>query len=146
MKLILLIHGPNLNMLGKRDVKHYGALTLKELEREVTAVAKRHGLKIRAFQSNHEGGIIDFLQKEAPKVAGILINPGAYTHYSYAIHDALLDTKLPAIEVHLSKVTEREDWRAKSVTAPACVAVFAGKAARSYVEAVERMAKLLNNK
>ena len=142
MKTILLIHGPNLNMLGKRDAKHYGALTLKELERQVASAAKKHGLKVKAFQSNYEGGIIDFLQKNAPKAAGILINPGAYTHYSYAIHDALLDTKLPAIEVHLSKVTEREDWRAKSVTAPACVKVFSGEGVVSYVRAIEEIARI----
>ena len=146
MKTILLVHGPNLNMLGKRDAKHYGALTLKELEKQVAAAAKKHGLKVKAFQSNYEGGIIDFLQKNSPKAAGILINPGAYTHYSYAIHDALLDTKLPAIEVHLSKITEREDWRAKSVIASVCVAVFAGKKVESYLEAVEELAKRLNDK
>ena len=140
MKTILLIHGANLNMLGKRDASHYGSLTLPELEKQVAAAAKKHGLKVKAFQSNYEGGIIDFLQKHSPKAAGISINPGAYTHYSYAIHDALVDTKLPAIEVHLSKVTEREDWRAKSVTAPACVAVFAGEKVGSYVKAVEALA------
>lgn len=130
-------------MLGKRDAKHYGSLTLKELEKQVTAAAKKHGLTVKAFQSNYEGGIIDFLQMNAPKAAGILINPGAYTHYSYAIHDALLDTKLPAIEIHLSKVTEREDWRSKSVTAPACLAVYAGKKVESYVEAVGKLAEVI---
>ena len=143
---ILLIHGANLNMLGKRDQSHYGALTLKELEKQVVDAAKKHGLKVKAFQSNYEGGIIDFLQKNASKAAGILINPGAYTHYSYAIHDALLDTKLPAIEVHLSKVTEREDWRSKSVTAAACVGVCAGKKLESYLEAVEKLKEILNDK
>ena len=103
----------------------------------------KHGLKVKAFQSNYEGGIIDFLQKNAPKAAGILINPGAYTHYSYAIRDALLDTKLPAIEVHLSKVTEREDWRAKPVTAAACVAVCAGEKGERYKLAVEKLAEIL---
>lgn len=142
-KSILLVHGPNLNMLGKRDRSHYGALTLKELEKKVTVAAKKHGLKVKAFQSNYEGGIIDFLQKNAPKAAGILINPGAYTHYSYAIHDALLDTKLPVIEVHLSKVQEREDWRAKSVIAPACVAVCGGKKVESYVEAVGKLVEIV---
>ena len=144
MKTILLIHGANLNMLGKRDAKHYGHLTLKELEKQVASAAKKHRLKVKAFQSNYEGGIIDFLQKNSPKAAGILINPGAYTHYSYAIHDALIDTKLPAIEVHLSKVTEREDWRAKSVTAPACVAVFSDEQEESYRKAVSELAKRLS--
>ena len=143
MKTILLIHGANLNMLGKRDTKHYGSLTLKELEKQVTVVAKKHGFTVKAFQSNYEGGIIDFLQMNSPKAVGILINPGAYTHYSYAIHDALLDTKLPAIEVHLSKVTEREDWRAKSVIAPACVGVYAGKKVESYLEALEELARIM---
>lgn len=143
MKLILLVHGANLNMLGKRDTKHYGFLTLKELEKQVMAAAKKHGLKVKAFQSNYEGGIIDFLQKNAPKACGILINAGAYTHYSYAIHDALLDTKLPAIEVHLSKVAEREEWRAKSVIAPACVGVFAGEKVQSYLKALEELARIM---
>ena len=143
MKTILLIHGPNLNMLGRRDAKHYGSLTLPTLVQKVAAAAKGHGLRVKAYQSNYEGGIIDFLQKNAPKAAGVIINPGAYTHYSYAIHDALLDTKLPAIEVHLSKVTERESWRAKSVTAPACIAVFAGEKEKSYEKAVTEMARVL---
>ena len=128
-------------MLGKRDQSHYGTLTLKELEKKVSEEAKRYGLKVKAFQSNYEGGIIDFLQKNAPKASGILINAGAYTHYSYAIHDALLDTKLPAIEVHLSKVTEREDWRSKSVIAEACVGVFAGRKVEGYMLAVEKLAE-----
>ncbi|MEK7169951.1 MAG: type II 3-dehydroquinate dehydratase [Patescibacteria group bacterium] len=143
MKLILLIHGANLNMLGKRDQSHYGTLTLQELEKQVSEAAKRHGLKVKAFQSNDEGGIIDFLQKNAAIAAGILINAGAYTHYSYAIHDALADTKLPAIEVHLSRVTEREEWRAKSVLAPACVAVFSGEREESYRKAVNELANRL---
>ena len=128
-------------MLGKRDQSHYGTLTLKELEKKVSEEAKRYGLKVKAFQSNYEGGIIDFLQKNAPKASGILINAGAYTHYSYAIHDALLDTKLPAIEVHLSKVTEREDWRSKSVIAEACVGVFAGRKVEGSMLAVEKLAE-----
>jgi len=143
MKTILLIHGANLNMLGKRDQGHYGTLTLKALETHVAKVAKTCGLKVKAFQSNYEGGIIGFLQKNAPKASGIIINPGAYTHYSYAIHDALLDTKLPAIEVHLSEVKNREEWRATSVTAPACVAVFAGEKEKSYEKAVKELKSVL---
>lgn len=142
-KIILLVHGANLNMLGKRDVRHYGSLTLKELERKVTTVAKKSGLSIKTFQSNSEGEIINFLQKNAPKASGVIINPGAYTHYSYAIHDALVDTKLPAVEVHLSKIKEREDWRAKSVTASACVAVFEGEKEKSYENAVEKLSKIV---
>lgn len=128
-------------MLGARDPKHYGSLTLKELEKQVATEAKKHGLAVMAFQSNYEGGIIDFLQKNAVVASGILINAGAYTHYSYAIHDALVDTKLPTVEVHISKVSDREEWRKKSVIAPACVAVFAGEKVESYRKALGELAK-----
>jgi 3-dehydroquinate dehydratase-2 len=136
MATLLLIHGPNLNLLGKREEKHYGSKTLADLEALVLAEAKNVGLELKAFQSNHEGALIDWIQKESPRAAGIIINPGALTHYSYALHDALLDTKLPAVEVHLSDVGTREEWRRNSVTAPACIAVIAGKKEGGYAEAV----------
>ncbi|MEN9561265.1 MAG: hypothetical protein RIQ56_538, partial [Candidatus Parcubacteria bacterium] len=127
MKKILLIHGPNLNKLGTRDASHYGSLTLKSIEDLVTAEAEKMDLQVRIFQSNHEGELIDFIQKESPEAAGIIINPGAFTHYSYALHDALLDSKIPCVEVHLSDIKSRETWRQNSVTAPACVAQISGK-------------------
>lgn len=122
-------------MLGARAHEYYGTLTLRDIELLVEEEAKRVGYATVAFQSNHEGALIDFLQKERGNVDGIVINPGAFTHYSYALHDALVDTKLPCVEVHLSDIATREDWRKISVTAPACIAQVKGKKEQGYVEA-----------
>ena len=137
MATVLLIHGPNLNLLGAREPRHYGSKTLKDIEAEVAATAKKLGHTVTAFQSNHEGAIIDFLQKESPKAGGVIINPGALTHYSYALYDALRDTKLPAVEVHLSDISSREEWRHVSVTSPACIAQISGKKEQGYAEALQ---------
>ena len=137
MKTFLLIHGPNLNFLGKRDKKIYGTLSLKELESKVKIHAKNFGFKVLSFQSNFEGALIDFLQKSGHSADGIIINPGALTHYSYSLHDALLDANLPAVEVHLSEIKHRESWRKKSVTAPACKKLIFGKGIKGYFEAIE---------
>ena len=104
MATLLLIHGPNLNRLGKRDAAQYGTKTLADIEALVASEAKKLGHTVKAFQSNHEGALIDFLQAESGNAAGIIANLGAFTHYSYALHDALVDTGLPAVEVHLSDV------------------------------------------
>ena len=141
MKTLLIIHGPNLNMLGKRDPKHYGRLTLKSLEKKVKRAAILSGFQVKTFQSNHEGALIDFLQKQANQSDAVIINPGALAHYSYALHDALLDSKLPAVEVHLSKITKREIWRRKSVTAPACLKVISGKKENGYLEAIDILSR-----
>lgn len=137
LKKILLIHGPNLNLLGKRDQSIYGRLSLTEVEELTAREAHQHGLDLTTFQSNHEGDLIDFIQKEGPYSIGIIINPGAFTHYSYAIHDALVDTKLPIVEVHLSMLSQREPWRRNSVTASACIKMIEGKKEMGYIEAVE---------
>ncbi len=144
MKKILLIHGPNLNRLGRRDPKHYGTITLPELEACVREAAQKKGYELEAFQSNHEGALIDWIQEKSDSAAGILINPGALTHSSYALHDALLDTGLPCVELHLSDLSQREDWRQKSVTAPACMAVRQGKGKDSYLEGLELLTTPLN--
>lgn len=136
MATILLIHGPNLNRLGKRDAVQYGSKTLLEIEATVKVEAEKSGLAVKTFQSNHEGALIDFLQAESGNAAGIIANLGAFTHYSYALHDALVDTGLPAVEVHLSDVNAREAWRKVSVTAPACIGQIAGKKEAGYVEAL----------
>jgi len=136
MVTILLVHGPNLNMLGRRDSEHYGSKKLKEIEKLLEDEARKADFDIKSFQSNHEGALIDFLQKESGDAAGIIINPGAFAHYSYALHDALLDTGLPAVEVHLSDVNAREEWRKKSVIGPACVGVISGKKEKGYTEAL----------
>ena len=143
MKTILLIHGPNLNFLGRRDAKHYGLLTLKMLESKVRSNAKKRGFVIKAYQSNYEGALIDFLQKHSRGSAGIVINPGALTHYSYVLYDALIDANLPAIEVHLSDVKNREKFRKISVTARACRKVISGKKLEGYLEAIDYLAKLI---
>ncbi|MBI2613051.1 3-dehydroquinate dehydratase [Candidatus Kaiserbacteria bacterium] len=136
MGTILLIHGPNLNLLGKRDSAHYGTTALADIEKLVSSEAKRLGLDVKTFQSNHEGALIDWLQQESPNASGIIINPGALTHYSYALHDALVDTSLPCVEVHLSDVNAREEWRRVSVTAPACIGLVSGKKEQGYIEAL----------
>ena len=133
-------------MLGKRDTKEYGSATLADIENLVSDEARKSGHTVKAFQSNVEGELINFLQKESSQAAGIIINPGAFTHYSYALHDALLDTKLPAVEVHLSDITSREEWRQVSVTAPACIGVVSGKKEKGYQEALELLlSKLTTN-
>jgi 3-dehydroquinate dehydratase-2 len=132
--------------LGKRDSSHYGAMSLADIEKTVADEAKKSGHEIKAYQSNHEGALIDFLQKESPSSAGILINAGALTHNSYALHDALLDTKLPAVEVHLSDINAREEWRQRSVIAPACIGVVAGKKEAGYLEALELLLSKLETR
>ena len=145
MAIILLIHGPNLNRLGKRDASNYGSKTLADIEALVTAEAEKLGHSVKTFQSNHEGALIDYLQNESGNADGIIINPGALTHYSYSLLDAITDTGLPCVEVHLSDINSREEWRKISVTAPACIAQISGRKEAGYVEALmllnERLAK-----
>lgn len=141
MATILLVHGPNLNLLGRRDTAHYGSKTLKDIEDLMQDAAQKAGHTVMAFQSNHEGALVDFLQKESSRATGIIINPGALTHYSYTLHDALRDTKLPAVEVHLSDINSREEWRKVSVTSPACIAQVSGKKEAGYLEALEILQK-----
>lgn len=136
-KKILLLHGPNLNLLGIRDVVHYGQGSLEDLECYVSEMAKKLGYQLSCHQSNSEGRLIDLLQVKSACHAGIIINPGALSHYSYALHDALVDTKLPVVEVHLSNLAEREAWRQQSVTAAACMASIQGKKWAGYREALE---------
>ncbi len=140
METLLLIHGPNLNQLGTRDAALYGSKTLANIERLVSDEAEKLGLTVKSFQSNHEGALIDYLQNEGGTAAGIIINPGALTHYSYALYDALVDTGLPCVEVHLSDISSREPWRQVSVTSPACIAQIRGKKEVGYVEALTLLA------
>ena len=145
MRNILLIHGVNLNALGKRDPAHYGTLTLKDIEDVTAREAEKHGFGITPYQSNHEGDLVDKLQSEALHCVGIIINPGAFAHYSYGLHDALVDTKLPVIEVHLSDLGQREIWRKNSVIAPASIKVIEGKKEQGYRKAVKVLAEYLHN-
>jgi 3-dehydroquinate dehydratase-2 len=136
-----VMHGVNLDQLGRRDPEHYGRLTLDELERQISDAAAELGLETRFFVSNHEGQFVEHLHLLAGMADGILINPGAWTHYSYAIRDALELTGLPAVEVHLSDVDAREAWRRQSVIAELCFARIAGKGPDGYREALQCLHK-----
>ena len=146
MSTLLLIHGPNLNRLGKRDAAHYGTKTLADIEGMVNGEAQKLGHTVKTFQSNHEGALIDFLQAESGNAAGIIANLGAFTHYSYALHDALVETGLPCVEVHLSDIASREPWRRVSVTASACIGQVAGKKEKGYLEALALLSQHLGQK
>lgn len=134
---ILLIHGPNLNMLGKRNRAIYGDKTLAELESLVVKRAQELGAEVSAFQSNSEGALIDFIQAEAPQAEAIIINPGALTHYGLSLRDALADSALPLIEVHLSNIYAREEWRQRSVIAPIARGQISGLGWRGYIAALD---------
>jgi 3-dehydroquinate dehydratase-2 len=134
---ILLIHGPNLNMLGKRDPDIYGDHTLAQIIALVAKKAQELSVTISSFQSNHEGALIDFIQSESPKSSAIIINPGALTHYGYSLHDALVDSMLPVVEVHLSDIHARESWRSKSVIKDVAIEQISGKGWKGYIEAME---------
>jgi len=141
-----IINGPNLNMLGKRNQKVYGDLTLKEINHKIRSFAEKEGIELIIMQSNFEGEIIEFIQQSSSKLNGLVINPAAYTHYSYAIADALRDCRIPVVEVHLSNIFSREDFRGKSVTASACIGQIAGFGYQSYILAICALRELLEKK
>jgi 3-dehydroquinate dehydratase-2 len=134
-----IMHGVNLDQLGRRDPTHYGTLTLEELELRISEAARELELEVRFFQTNHEGKFVEHLHRLAELSDAVVLNPGAWTHYSYAIRDALELTGLPAVEVHLSDVDAREPWRRQSVIAELCVARIAGKGPDGYRDALERL-------
>ncbi len=135
-----VMHGVNLDQLGRRDPTHYGSLTLDELERRIEADATALGLIARCFHTNHEGEFVEHLHRLSEMADAVILNPGAWTHYAWSIHDALELAGLPAVEVHLSEVGAREPWRAVSVVGDLCVARVAGEGADGYRTALERVA------
>ena len=133
-KKILVIHGPNLNMLGKREKKIYGKISLEKINSDLKLLAKELNVDIEFKQSNVEGELVNFIQKATKdKISGILINPAAYTHTSVAIRDALLAVKIPTVEVHISNIYQREEFRHKSLTVPACIGQVTGFGKMSYL-------------
>lgn len=146
MKKILIINGPNLNFLGIRETNIYGTNNYEELCNFIKENFKNQNVLIEIKQSNYEGEIIDFLQKAYfEKVDGIVINPGAYTHYSYAIFDAIKSVMIPTVEVHLSDIYSREEFRKISVIASACVTQISGKGKIGYIEAVKILMEEVKN-
>jgi 3-dehydroquinate dehydratase-2 len=136
---ILVIHGPNLNMLGKRNKDVYGDKTLAEIDSQVKKQGQALNVEVITFQSNSEGALIDFIQGQSGSADGIIINPGALTHYGLSLHDALADANLPLIEVHLSNIYSREEWRAKSVIAPIARGQITGLGWRGYIAALQSL-------
>jgi 3-dehydroquinate dehydratase-2 len=140
---ILVINGPNLNMLGVREPDIYGRATLPDLEALVRAYCREICVRVEFFQSNHEGGIIDRIHAAKGNVDAIIINPGAYTHYSIAIRDAVKAVEIPTVEVHISNIHDREEFRSKSVIAPVCAGQISGFGDNSYLVALKAVELLL---
>lgn len=140
MKKILVLHGPNLDLLGARETTVYGTVTLKEINSMLREEAKRRKLSLKIVQSNHEGALVDQIGKAARRYDGIIINPAAYTHTSVAVRDAILACGLPVVEVHLSNIYQRESFRQHSLTAPACVGQIAGFGKESYLLGLQGLA------
>ncbi len=142
MKKILVINGPNLNLLGEREPGVYGSAGIDELCANIRERAEKAGMECDFFQSNHEGAIIDKLHEARKIYSGVILNAGAYTHYSYAIRDAISAVKIPVIEVHISNVDAREEFRSNSVIAPVCSGSIAGFGFMSYYLAVQALAEM----
>ncbi len=146
MHPILVLHGPNLNLLGQREPQVYGRLTLAEIDQRLIEAGKSLGLEVRTAQSNSEGRLIDLLHEARNWAKGVIFNPGGYTHTSVALRDAVTAIALPVIEVHLSNVQAREDFRQRSIIAAACKGLIAGFGWRSYWLALQAMAAILEEK
>ena len=141
---ILVINGPNLNNLGKRDSSIYGTKTLSEIESDISSRAIELGVEVQFFQSNHEGSIVDFIQETSGDASGVIINAGALTQVGYSILDALLDSQLPFIEVHLSNIHAREEFRQNSVFASKAVGQMAGFGPSGYLYALDHLTQSIN--
>lgn len=146
MPSILVLNGPNLNLLGVREPSHYGTLSLDEINQRLVDQGARLGLELRSFQSNHEGVLIDQLQDAVTWASGVVFNPGGYSHTSIALRDAVASINLPVIEVHLSNIYAREEFRRHSLIAPVCLGTIAGLGWRSYSVALTALASFLEEK
>ncbi len=134
---VMLLNGPNLNLLGEREPELYGLVSWVEMEEGLFRRAEELGCEIDIRQSNHEGTLVDWLQEAREGYAGVILNPGALTHYSYALHDAVRAISVPVVEVHLSNIFSREEWRSRSVISPAAYGVISGFGHLSYLLALE---------
>jgi 3-dehydroquinate dehydratase II len=142
---ILVLNGPNLNNLGKRDASLYGTKTLADIQDDISAKASELGVNTKFFQSNHEGAIVDFIQESSSDAAGVIINAGALTQVGYSILDALLDSGLPFIEVHLSNIHAREKFRQESVFAAKAIGQMAGFGPSGYIYALDHLTSVINS-
>ena len=142
MKLLLL-NGPNLNLTGRRETEIYGRTTLADIEKKCRDIAAAHGAELECFQSNHEGALIDKIQQVMGECDGIVMNPGALTHYSYSLRDAVACCEMPVIEVHMSDIHKREDFRKISVITPVCVKQICGFGKDSYKMGIDLLLKIL---
>lgn len=143
MLKILVLNGPNLNLLGKREPSIYGIFSLEEINNALSALAAELGVEISFRQSNHEGDLIDLLHRAAAEFDGIIFNPGAFTHYSYALRDAVAAIGIPTVEVHLSNIYAREDFRRHSVVAPVAAGQISGLGPKGYLLALRALAELM---
>lgn len=144
-KSVLVLHGPNLNLLGVREPKVYGTTTLAQIDAALKAEGEKLGLEVRTFQSNHEGALIDALHDARTWARGVIVNPGGYTHTSVALRDAISAINLPTIECHLSNTEAREEFRHRSLITPVCVGVIKGFGWQSYLLALQAMAHIVKS-
>ena len=144
MTRFLVLNGPNINVLGRRDPGIYGSMTLEEINQQVAKLAQSLGVEVAFYQSNVEGNLIDCIQENWGNISGIIVNPGAYTHYGYALKDALIDSGVPVVEVHLGNPYARETWRRQSVIVDIALGTIAGFGWRGYTAALEILAGIVD--